>query len=62
MEKRKENFINWLTGGGNINYTFNPKDNSIMKIAWKSPGDGKENMINFLLDWEPYTIKVKDNH
>lgn len=46
----------------NVNYSFNPHDNSIMKISWNSPNDGKSNLINFLMDWEPYTIRIKDNH
>lgn len=46
----------------NVNYFLNPHDNSIMKISWNSPNDGKNNMINFLMDTEPYLIRIKDNH
>ena len=69
----KENKNSWLSKflaglipvaeGAEVNYKFDPSDSSIMKISWNSPNDGKNNLVNFLLDWEqPYDIKIKDNH
>lgn len=63
--KKKSNLLGQILGlpqDANINYTFNPFDNSIMKISWNSPNDGKSNLVNLLMDWKPYTIKIKDNH
>ena len=70
MENKKgENFLSrFLAGlvpeaeGAEVKYKFNPSDNSIMKIDWESPNDGKKNIVNFLLSAEPYTIRIKDNH
>ena len=62
MGKGKNRFVDYLTQGGLINYKFDPSDSSIMKISWNSPNDGKNNLVNFLLSTEPYTIKIKDNH
>jgi hypothetical protein len=46
-----------------VNYTFNPFDNSIMKISWNSPNDGKPNLFNMLMNpYELTTIKIKDRH
>ena len=64
MEKGK-NLLAKILGlpeGANINYAFNPKDNSIMKISWNSPNDGKPNLVNMLVSTEPYFIRIKDNH
>ena len=39
------------------------KDNSILKIRWKSPNDKKENTLNINVDFkDANTIKIKDNH
>ena len=46
----------------NLKYKFDSKDNSILKIKWKSPNDKKENILDFRMDKEDYTIKIKDNH
>lgn len=46
----------------NTKYKFDSKDNSILKIKWKSPNDEKENTIDFRSDKEKYTIKIEDNH
>lgn len=69
MENGKKKLSQMLTGlvpvsdDVNINYRFAPlSDNSIMKLSWNSPNDGKGNLINFLLSPEPYTIRIKDNH
>lgn len=63
--KRKNNLLGQMLGlpqDAHINYTFNPLDNSIMKISWNSPNDGKPNLFNMLMNLEPYTIRIKDNH
>lgn len=70
MEKGNNNFLSRFLAGlvnaegenPRIDYKFDPTDNSIMKIAWNSPNDKKQNIVNFLMDWEPYTIRIKDNH
>ena len=66
MEKaEKQDFLSKLLGlpeGTQVNYTFNPSDNSIVKLSWTSPNDKRQNLINMLLSAEPYTIRVKDNH
>jgi len=62
---KKKSFLNNLLGlpeDAKVNYTFNPMDNSIMKISWNSPNDGKPNLFNMLMNLEPYTIRIKDNH
>lgn len=64
--ENKSRLFEWLmpqAEGVNVNYRFAPlNDTSIMKIAWNSPNDNKSNLINFLMDLEPYTIRIKDNH
>lgn len=63
---KRKSFLNNLLGlpeDAKVNYTFNPMDNSIMKISWNSPNDGKPNLFNFLMNpRELTTIKIKDNH
>lgn len=63
--KTLKDFFNGMLGlpeDTQVNYSFNPRDNSIFKIAWNSPNDGKQNLFNLLLSPEPYTIRIKDNH
>ena len=55
MEREKDFLSRYLSG-------LIPDNNSIVKIAWNSPNDGKGNLVNFLMDLEPYTIRIKDNH
>ncbi|MBR6099433.1 hypothetical protein IKP85_06770 [bacterium] len=65
MEKKKKNFLSNFLGlpeDAKVNFAFNPLDNSILKIAWNSPNDGKSNLFNMLMSTEPYTIRIKDNH
>ena len=65
MEKGKKNLFDWLlpvSDGANVNYKFEPSDNSLLKISWNSPNDNKANLFNVLFDTEPYTIRIKDNH
>lgn len=39
------------------------KDDSIMKIKWKSPNDNKQNTVDFNVDFSKDDfIKMKDNH
>lgn len=62
---KRKSFLNNLLGlpeDAKVNYTFNPMDNSIMKISWNSPNDGKPNLFNMLMSAEPYFIRIKDNH
>lgn len=52
-----------LPEGVKVTNTFNPLDNSIMKITWKSPNDKKENLVNMLLNPLDFsTMRIKDNH
>lgn len=64
--KRKQNLLSQMLGlpkEAKVNYTFNPLDNSIMKISWNSPNDGKANLFNMLMNpYELTTIKIKDRH
>lgn len=65
MGQENNNFLNKLFGfpnDTNINYSFKPLDNSIMKVSWNSPNDGKPNLFNMLMSTEPYFIRIKDNH
>jgi hypothetical protein len=66
-EKRKpKNILSSLLGlpeDTNVKFTFNPYDNSIMKIAWNSPNDGKSNLFNLLMNpREITTLRIEDNH
>ena len=71
MEK-KSNLFEWLIPQSKetqeendikLNYRFAPiSDTSLMKISWNSQDDNKPNLFNILLDKEPYTIKIKDEH
>ena len=61
----KQSFLAKLLGmpqGTRVNYTFNPKNNSFIKIAWNSPNDNKANLINMLMSTDPYTLRIRDNH
>lgn len=65
MEQGNNNFLNKLfdlPNDTNINYSFKPLDNSIMKVSWNSPNDRKPNLFNLLMSNEPYFIRIKDNH
>lgn len=65
MEQNKNNLLSKLLGfpeDANVNYSFKPLDNSIMKVSWNSPNDGKPNLFNLLMSNEPYFIRIKDNH
>ena len=65
-QEKKKNLLAYFLGlpeGVKINYAFNPQDNSIMKISWNSPNDGKSNLVNMLVNpYEFTTIKIKDEH
>ena len=60
MEKGK-NFLSQFLAGlvtadgqtSKVDYKFDPSDNSIVKIAWNSPNDKKQNIVNFLMSLEP---------
>lgn len=52
-----------LPEGVKIKNSFNPLDNSIMKISWQSPNDNKSNLVNMLLNPSDFiTMRIKDNH
>lgn len=64
--RQNNNYLSRLLGipeDVNVNYSFNPRDNSILKIAWNSPNDNKSNLFNLLVDFkDPAWIRIKDNH
>lgn len=71
MEKRENSFLKKLAEMGliqtspnvGLNYIFNPRDYSIMKLSWNSPNDGLGNVLDFSMN--PHaknTIEIKDNH
>lgn len=46
-----------------VKYKLDFKDDSIMKVKWKSPNDGKENVLDIGIDLKDNSfIKIKDNH
>lgn len=71
MEKRENSFLKKLAELGliqaspnvGLNYIFDPRDYSIMKLSWNSPNDGLENILDFSMN--PHaknTLEIKDNH
>lgn len=66
MEKKKKSFLSNFLGlpeDAKVNFAFNPLDNSILKIAWNSPNDGKSNLFNMLMNpKELTTIRIEDGH
>jgi hypothetical protein len=71
MEKKENSFLKKLEEMGliqtspnvGLNYIFNPRDYSIMKLSWNSPNDGLENVLDFSMNpHEMGLIKIKDKH
>jgi hypothetical protein len=49
--------------GVNVDFTFQPFDNKLVELAWTSPNDKKQNLVQVLMNpREKDRIEIKDNH
>lgn len=64
----KENFLSkFLAGlvpeGATVDFTFEPFDNKLLEVAWASPNDKKQNLVQVLMNpREKDRIEIKDSH
>ena len=65
---KKENWLGKILAGVlpedvNVDFQFTPFDNKLVELAWESPNDGKNNLVQFLMQpKELDRIEIKDNH
>ena len=67
-ENKKENWLGKFLAGlmpedVNVDFQFTPFDNKLIELAWESPNDGKNNLVQFLMQpREMDRIEIKDTH